>query len=86
MARTAPDYRHRRLGQRRRLYSVEEVSQWIGCKPDSLRDNRYRTRLGLPAIRIASRLMFDEADIEALIERRRETLPIMPRSESDNGQ
>jgi hypothetical protein len=83
-------YRERRPAQRRlqtqrRLCSVKEVAAWLGCKEGSLRDNRFRAKHGLAAIRVGNRLMFSPDDIEAYIERRRETLPLMP-SRYDNDE
>ena len=87
MPSTKTDYPERRSGQRRlmtqrRLCSVQEVSEWIRCQPGSLRDPRYRSRLGLAAIRIGGRLMFSQDDVESYIKRRRETLPAMPSEEN----
>ena len=69
MSDTGDSYRERRPAQRRfqtqrRLCSVKETASWIGCKENSLRDCRYRSRIGLAAIRVGGRLMFSEADIE----------------------
>ena len=83
MPDTRTFYRERRPAQRRfqtqhRLCSVKETASWIGCKENSLRDCRYRSRIGLAAIRVGGRLMFSEADIQDLIARNREELSLMP--------
>lgn len=59
-----------------RVLSVDEAAQRLGVSPRSLLDKRFRTRTGLPAIKIGSRpIGFDEGDIEKLVERGRERLP-----------
>ena len=73
----------RRLRTQRRLYSVQEVALWLGCQPGSLRDPRYRTRIGLAAIRIGGRLMFAEDDVEQLLARNREQLPMATSEDND---
>jgi hypothetical protein len=57
------------------LCSVEEASKRLGCKAGSLKDHRFRARLGLRAVKIGKSLQFLESDITALILRRREVLP-----------
>ena len=59
-----------------RLISLEEAAGRLGISPRSLCDKRYRMRIGLAAVRIGRRVGFSEADIERLITRGREKLPI----------
>ena len=59
-----------------RIVPVDEAAQRLGVAPRSLLDKRFRTRTGLPAVKIGlRRIGFDERDIERLIERGRERLP-----------
>jgi hypothetical protein len=59
-----------------RLISLEEAAGRLGISPRSLCDKRYRMRIGLAVVRIGRRVGFSEADIERLITRGREKLPI----------
>ena len=54
----------------------KEASRRLGIAVRSLEDPRYRSRIGLPAIHIGRRIGFDEGDIDRLIARGRETLPV----------
>ncbi len=59
-----------------RIIPVDEAAQRLGISPRSLFDKRFRTRTGLPAVKIGlRRIGFDERDIERIIERGRESLP-----------
>jgi|GEM_PF-1958463 len=83
MPNTTTSYRERRPVQRclqtqRPLCSLKATAKWLGCREGTLRDNRFRARIGLPAIRVGNRLMFSPDDIDEYVERRREQLPIMP--------
>lgn len=59
-----------------KILTAEEASQRLGVKPGSLLDKRYRLRIGLPAVKIGRRVGFAEDDIERLIKRGREKLPM----------
>jgi len=59
-----------------RILTVDEAARQLGLSPRSLLDKRFRTRTGLPAVKLGRRRIgFDERDIERLIERGRERLP-----------
>jgi hypothetical protein len=58
------------------LVPKKEASRRLGVAVRSLEDPRYRSRIGLPAIHIGRRIGFDEGDINRLIARGRETLPV----------
>jgi hypothetical protein len=56
-----------------KLLSPEETGQRLGgISTNSLRDKRYRLRIGLPAVKVGRRLGFREEDVERLITRGRE--------------
>jgi hypothetical protein len=59
-----------------RIMPIKETAQRLGVSPLSLADKRYRVRLGLPAIKLGRRLGFDERDVEQLIVRGRERIPM----------
>lgn len=62
--------------ENRRIVPVDEAAQRLGVSPRSLLDKRFRSRTGLPAIKIGMRRIgFDERDIERMIEQGRERLP-----------
>jgi hypothetical protein len=58
------------------LVSVVEAAQRLGVSRVSLRDKRYRARIGLPAIKIGRRIGFADHDLEQLMIRAREELPM----------
>jgi hypothetical protein len=58
------------------LLAKEEASKRLGVAVRSLEDKRYRIRIGLPAVHIGRRIGFDEGDIDRLIARGREKLPV----------
>ena len=61
-----------------KLFTVAEfeaavpVAKGMSYKPD------FRAAIGLPAVKIGRRLFFRESDVQALIDRSVEQLPIMP--------
>jgi predicted DNA-binding transcriptional regulator AlpA len=59
-----------------RIISLEETARRLGLSPRSLTDKRFRARLGLPGVKVGRRLGFEEDDIEAVITRGREKLPV----------
>lgn len=59
-----------------KVLSVEETASRLGVKPTSLADKRYRSRIGLRAVKIGRRVGFEESDVEKLITRGREKLPV----------
>lgn len=59
-----------------RLLTPEEAAHRLGISLRSLLDKRYRFRIGLPATKIGRRVGFSENDIEKLISRGREKLPV----------
>jgi hypothetical protein len=59
-----------------RLLTLEEAATRLCLSPRSLCDRRYRGRLGLPAVKVGRRLAFDESDVEKVIARGRERLPV----------
>jgi len=59
-----------------KLLSLEETANRLDVAPTSLADKRYRVRIGLPAVKAGRRIGFAEHDIEKLITRGREKLPI----------
>jgi hypothetical protein len=64
------------------LVPKQEASRRLGIAVRSLEDPRYRLRIGLPAIHIGRRIGFDEGDIDRLIARGREKLPVKCGTES----
>jgi len=59
-----------------RIVSVEETATRLNVRPKSLLDKRFRARIGLAAVHIGRRIGFAEGDIERLIIRGREKLPV----------
>jgi hypothetical protein len=59
-----------------RIVSVEETAIRLNIRPKSLLDKRFRARIGLAAVHIGRRIGFAEGDIERLIARGREKLPV----------
>ena len=59
-----------------RIISVKETAHQLGLSPLSLADKRFRVRIGLPAVKLGRRLGFDERDVEQLILRGREKVPM----------
>lgn len=59
-----------------RTMPLQETAQRLNLSPLSLADKRFRVRIGLPAIKIGRRLVFDERDVEQLILRGREVQPL----------
>jgi len=59
-----------------RIMPLEETAQRLGLSPLSLADKRFRLRLGLPAVKLGRKLGFDEHDVEQLILRGRERMPL----------
>jgi hypothetical protein len=64
------------------VIGLKEAAQRLDLSPFSLADKRFRLRIGLPAIKIGRRLGFDERDVEQLVLRGRETMPIESRQEN----
>ena len=54
------------------LLSVDEVARRLGVSARSLLDKRYRTRIGLPCVKIGRLVKFALSDVDALIERGRQ--------------
>ena len=67
-----------------RIVSVEETATRLNVRPKSLLDKRFRARIGLAAVHIGRRIGFAEGDIERLIIRGREKLPV--RKERENSK
>ena len=63
------------------LKNVTETAQALKCKPTSLYDRRFRSRIGLVAVKIGKSLRFDSGDIERVIRKGREKVSMMPSSE-----
>jgi len=59
-----------------KLLTADETASRLGISPRSLLDKRYRLRIGLPAVKVGRRVGFSELDVERLITRGREKLPI----------
>lgn len=57
------------------LLSLSQAAEALGIKPRSLADKRYRLRIGLVAVRIGRRVLFDARDLERLVAKGRERLP-----------
>lgn len=66
-----------------RVVRKQEAAQRLGIAVRSLEDKRYRTRIGLPAVRIGRRIGFDERDLEHIIARGRETLLVISEPEME---
>ena len=59
-----------------RVIPLEETARLTGFSPLSLADKRFRLRIGLPAVKLGRKLGFHERDIEQLILRGREKIPV----------
>lgn len=58
------------------LITPEEAADIFRLKPSSLRDPRFRQRLGLRAVRIGGSLRFRKEDVERIVKEGLERLPI----------
>lgn len=58
------------------LISRSEAARRLNIKPSSLADKRYRARIGLQVVKIGRSVKFLESDIERLIKRGHEKLPM----------
>jgi hypothetical protein len=59
------------------LIDREEAAKRLCVSELSLLSKPYRMRLQLPAVKIGRRLCFDEADVEKVIRKGKERLPLM---------
>ena len=59
-----------------RVIPLEETARLTGFSPLSLADKRFRLRIGLPAVKLGRKLGFEETDVQALILRGRESMPV----------
>jgi hypothetical protein len=59
------------------LLKREEAAKRLGVSSTSLGTPRFRLRIGLPVVRIGGAVRFDEADIERIIRKGKERLPVM---------
>ncbi len=57
------------------LLSIRQASAYLAISPKSLQDKRYRSRIGLCAIKIGKRTLIRQADLDKLIAHSREHLP-----------
>ncbi len=57
-----------------RVLTVKACADRLGIAPGTLRDPRWRQRVGLPLTRIGRRVGFVEEDVERVIQRGRETV------------
>ncbi len=57
-----------------RLLSADEVADVLGLSPRTLRDKRYRARIGLSGVKVGKFLRFLGKDVEDLIQKSRESI------------
>jgi len=57
-----------------RVLRVPEVARRLGVASATVRNAKWRARVGLPLVRIGSRVGFLESDVWAVIQRGREDL------------
>lgn len=55
-----------------KLFTLTESAQLLGCAPTSLVSRRWRAHLGLPVVKIGRSVMFDEEDLQRVVERRKQ--------------
>jgi hypothetical protein len=67
----------------KKLMDRHKVAERLDLSPDSLLDPRYRRRLGLPVVRIGRLLRFRVEDVEKLVARGAERLPVQSNASSD---
>ena len=58
--------------EKKRALAKEAAAAVLGLAPKTLGDRRWRTRVGLHAVRIGRRLRFQEKDLLTLLNRSRE--------------
>ncbi len=54
------------------LLTTEQVANWLGFHPASLRNSRHKKSLGIPFVRIGGAIRYRPEDVEAFIARNRE--------------
>ena len=54
------------------LYDADQAEDLLFLGRQALRRPKYRKKLGLPAIRVGKRLVFDSEDVDRIVEKRRE--------------
>jgi predicted DNA-binding transcriptional regulator AlpA len=64
-----------------KLMTRVEVAQLFGMQPATI-DKRFRQRVGLRAIKVGKAVLFDPADVQAVLDRSREPLPSRPQNAS----
>ncbi len=52
-----------------KVLDVKESAEFIRVRESTVRDPKWRQRVGLPAVRIGRRMLFREQDLLALVER-----------------
>jgi hypothetical protein len=65
------------VNESNRALGLEEAAYLLGIEPVSLRDKRFRVRIGLPATKIGRCLRFQQADVDRVLRRGRERLPVL---------
>jgi hypothetical protein len=67
----------------RKALDLRRAATYVGSSPRTLADARWRERVGLPATRIGRRLVFLIRDLDALLTRSREQMPVSPTLQGD---
>lgn len=59
-----------------KLVAIPEMSKSTGIPEKTLSDRRWRARVGLRAVKLGTRVFFREEDVERLIAKHLEKLPV----------
>jgi hypothetical protein len=61
------------------LLTVKELANELRLPVTTVEDRRWRSRVGLQAIRVGGRVFFDTVDVAELLRRGKEELPAVPK-------
>jgi excisionase family DNA binding protein len=56
------------------LLTLEETAKRLGCAVSTLPNKQYRDKHGIRAVRLGKLLRFDEADLQSIISRNKQTI------------
>jgi len=59
-----------------KLMNVQELSERLNLPTSTIKDKRWRARMGLPAVKLGERVLFREQDVERVITKHLERLPV----------
>jgi hypothetical protein len=66
-----------------RALTADETAGILGVSPRSILDPRYRRRIKLAATRVGRSVRFRMSDVEGVLKRGREKVPVMPEEDAN---